>query len=164
MCAKLLGRHVTCALELRRSATRDRERTEAKFAQLFKAIFQKENAKANKIIEGMKMEKADKYTHGYMAAIKAMLKTRESNDERYFITRLRGMKGDYVRARALLQETRRTHLLTDEDSGYMAAWLDYLDTITESGLLQEKGDLKKGEGTEHYPSEEPTEEESANPL
>lgn len=149
---------------MKRSAARNRDRIEAKFTQLFKAIYQKENTKANKIIEVMKLEKADRFTQGYMVAIKAMLKARESNDERYFITRLRGTKGDYVRTRALLQETRRTHLLTDNDSGYMAAWLDYLDAIAESGLLPEKGDLKEGEGTEHYPGEEPTEEEATNAL
>lgn len=149
---------------MRRGAATERERTEAKFAQLFRAIYQKENAKANKIIEGMKLEKPDRFTQGYVAAIKAMLKARESNDERYFITRLGGTKGDYARARALLHETRRTHLLSDNDSGYMAAWLDYLDTIAESGLLPDKVELKKGEGAEHYPGEEPTEEEAANAL
>jgi len=151
-------------LELRRSTARERERTEAKFAQLFRAIYQKENAKANKIIEGMKLEKPDRFAQGYMAAIKAMFKARESNDERYFITQLGGTKADYGRARALLQETRRTHLLSDNDSGYMAAWLDYIDTVAESGLLSEKEDLQKGDGAEHYPGEEPTEEEAANAL
>jgi len=149
---------------LRRSTARNRERTEAKFAQLFKAIYQKENVKANKIVEAMKLEKADRFSQGYMAAIRAMIKARESNDERYFITKLGGTKGDYVRAKTLLQETRRTHLLSDNDSGYIAAWLDYLDAIAESGLLPEMKGLKRGEGTEQHPGEEPTEEEAANAL
>jgi hypothetical protein len=46
-------------LELKQGAARNRERIEAKFTQLFKAIYQKENTKANKIIEGIKLEKAD---------------------------------------------------------------------------------------------------------
>jgi len=149
---------------MKRGVAKNRERIEAKFTQLFKAIYQKENTKANKMIEGMKLEKADRFTQGYMAAIRAMLKARESNDERYFITRVGGAKGDYVMARALLQETRRTHLLTDNDSGYVAAWLDYLDAIAGSGLLPEKADLKEGEGAEHNPGEEPTEEESTDAL
>lgn len=145
---------------MKRSATRNKD----KFAQLFKAIYQKENAKASKIIEGMKLDKADRYNQGYMTAITAMVKAREANDVRFFIARIGATKTDFVRARMLLQETRRTHILSDGDSGYMAAWLDYIDNIVESGLLSEKGELEEEEGAEQNPSEEPTEEKAADSL
>jgi hypothetical protein len=145
---------------MKRSAARNGN----KFDQLFRAIYQKENAKASKIMEGIRLDKADRYTQGYMAAIAAMLKAREANDARFFIARIGNTMADYARARALLQETRRAHILTEGDAGYMAAWLDYIDAVVGSGLLSEKEGLEKGEGAEQYPGEEPTEEEAANPL
>jgi len=133
-----------------------------KFAEIFKAIYRKENAKAAKILEGIKLERSDKYAQAYLNSVAAMLKARETNDSRYFIASIGETYQDFTKARELLQETKRMHILTEEDSGYFAAWLDYLDTVIGSGQLPRKKELD--ERREENPSEEPGEEEAPDAL
>jgi hypothetical protein len=134
----------------------------ARFEDLFKAIHGKEYAKANKILVNTKLDRTDRFVQGYMTAIAAMIRAREANDDRYFIGRIGESERDYTKARALIQETRRAHILSDSDTGYFSAWQDYLDVIANSGLLPKE--LEGEKGAEQHPGEEPAEEKATDSL
>ncbi|MBO3802423.1 MAG: hypothetical protein JTT11_00870 [Candidatus Brockarchaeota archaeon] len=134
-----------------------------KFAEIFMAIYAKDNAKAGRMLECLKLDRADKYAQAYADSVAAMLKAREANGGRYFISSIGETRQDFVKARELLQETRRAHVLGEADAGYIAAWLDYLETVIESGRLPSRRE-SDGEGRKEYPGEEPGEEETSDSL
>ncbi|MGQ9515079.1 MAG: hypothetical protein ACUVTL_08550 [Thermoproteota archaeon] len=147
-------------LELRRK--KESNTMKRKFADIFTAIYRKENTKAGKLLEGIKLDRSDRYMQGYLSSVAAMLKAREANDGRYFIASIGDTKQDFIKARDLLQDTKRTHIFSESDMGYIGAWLDYLDTIIDSNQLPSKKELE--DGREEYPNEEPGEEETSNTL